>query len=64
MVKKEIRDSILKGINSGKKIVLPKDSEASPELHVLSLLWNLALDEGDNVERVDIATQLVRKLPS
>ena len=61
----KLEASVLEALNSGKKVVLPRKSPAGCRLRALCALWNFALDEDfPDAERVDIATEMIRTLPS
>ena len=58
----KIKDCILNAIDACKKINLPTSPKASRSIHTLSMLWNLAIDEGDDAERINLATRLINEI--
>jgi len=54
---------ILDALNSGGKVTLPDSLPVKSRLRALCTLWNFAIDQGfADIEKVDIATELLRTL--
>jgi len=59
----KVQTVVLDAINSGRKINISDKTTVKCRLRTLCTLWNFAIDQGfADIEKVDIATELLRTL--